>query len=217
MDSRPALTPDEIAQERRIVGGVARKGCGGCLRGILGIVAVLLIGALLFLAVDDIAAPWAWDFPPGRGTLPGEWVGSFDLPAGQHGALYLSLSHDLNHDFESSRVSHYTGNLEGAGQSCIGGSQVQQYALSGGADSDAANILLGFERKQPYLVGYAFDVLKGAWRSDTLTLSGVFSHVVDSKGSTLSDEEPNERENTTITLHRGRPADFKALCAPMGG
>ncbi len=145
------------------------------------------------------------------------WVGEFTLPSGQRGAAYMNITHNSNKDFYRSRLQPDLTSLEGTGSSCYGASSVQNYTLSGGSNSAADDVEVGFGVIKPTVAGYALDVLKGAWDGGSaLTLSGTFQHILDTKDTTESANEPNQRQPTKIVFHPGTQADFTSLCQKLG-
>ncbi len=190
-------------------------GCFGCLRTIVGGAVVLALGAVFVIGLDSLYAPWAWGWA-GRSTLTGEWVGTFRLPQGQRGAAYLNLSHDLNKDFQGSRMGRNLPDLAGTARDCFRANAAQTYALSGGASTGGDDIGLGFSAQKPTVPSYAPQDLKGSWNGTDLTLAGTFVIILDTKGSTEIKSEPNQTQPTTIVFHKATPADFEKACQTLG-
>lgn len=217
-------TPSDLSkgdlQRRELIGymnqNVRRKGLGcGCLQSIVGLIGFLVLGSAFLIGFDGLVAPWAWGWF-GRSTLTGEWVGTFKLPAGQRGAAYLNLSHNPNDDFRGSRQGPNLPRLQGTAQGCFSASAIQNYTVDGGASSGGDNIVLGFAAQKPTVPNYALQDLKGAWDKNNLTLSGTFTTILDTKGSTLLKSEPNQTQPTTIVFSKGNVADFKKACQSFG-
>ena len=160
-------------------------------------------------------APWAWGWF-GRPTLIGEWVGQFRLPAGQRGAAYLNLTHNPNDDFKGSRLGRNLPPLSGTAQGCFSATGIQTYTLSGGAAASGDDVELSFGAQKPTVPGYALQSLKGAWDGSSLTLSGTFTTILDTQGSTRVASEPNQTQPTTIVFHKGGQADFEKACKALG-
>ncbi len=193
----------------------ARGGCFGCLRSIVGGVVILALGAVFLIGFDSLYAPWAWGWG-GRSTLTGEWVGTFQLPQGQRGAAYLNLSHNLNKDFQGSRIYRTLPPLAGTARDCFRANAIQTYTLSGGASGGGDDVELGFGAQKPTVPSYAPQDLKGSWNGTDLTLAGTFVIILDTKGSTEVKNEPNQRQPTTIVFHKATAADFEQACQALG-
>ncbi len=215
------LSPEDIERARLAVQmsqqgrRAARGGCFGCLRTVIASLGALALGAALIIGFDSLYAPWAWGWA-GRPTLTGEWVGTFRLPEGQRGAAYLNLTHDLNHDFQGSRIFPSLPPLAGTARDCFRASAIQNYTLSGGASTGGDDIVLGFGAQKPTVPGYAPQDLKGSWNGADLTLAGTFVIILDIKGSTMVKNEPNQTQPTTIVFHKATPSDFMQACQTLG-
>ncbi len=221
MNTQRNLSPEDMERLRLAAQAYqqgrrpARGGCFGCLRSIVGGVVVLALAAVLLIAFDSLYAPWAWGWG-GRPTLTGEWVGTFRLPQGQRGAAYLNLSHDLNKDFQGSRIGPTLPPLAGTARDCFRANAIQTYVLSGGASTGGDDVALGFGTQNPTVPGYAPQDLKGSWNGTDLTLAGTFVIILDTKGSTETKNEPNQRQPTTIVFHKASQADFTQACQTLG-
>ncbi len=192
-------------------------GCFGCLRSIVGIVVVLLLAAAFVIVADYLDAPWSWALN-GKPTLTGEWVGSFRMPQGQAGIAYLNLTHDhnLTYDVRDSFSIHHLPPFGGNAQGCIGKSAVQSYSLYGGATSDGKDVEMVLQALKPTVPNFALHELKGAWDGVSLTLAGTATTILDSKGSTESNSELNQRQPTTITFRKAGQSDFEKACQKLG-
>ncbi len=220
----PMSTPFDLSKEelerraliQRMNKNVRRPALGcGCLRSIVGLIGFFVLGAAFIVGFDSLVTPWAWGWF-GRPTLTGEWVGTFTLPAGQHGAAYLNLSHNPDDDFRGSRMGSNLPRLRGTAQDCFNANNIQNYTLDGGASGGGDNIVLSFTAQKPTVPNYALQDMKGAWNSNRLTLSGTFTTILDTKGSTLLKSEPNQTQPTTIVFSKGNAADFKKACQSLG-
>ncbi len=210
----------ENSQRRDLIGQMnqqvrpARQGCG-CLHGIVGLVLFFVLGSAFVVGFDNLVAPWAWGWF-GRPTLTGEWVGKFTLPAGQRGAAYLNMSHNPNYDFQGSRLGPNLPRLSGTAQDCFSASSIQNFVLDGSASSGGDNVGLSFRAQKPTVPSYALHELKGAWKNDALSLSGMFTTILDTQGSTQVNSAPNQTRPTTIVFTKGNEADFKKECQSLG-
>lgn len=214
---REELTKYLLTQRGRQALPRARGGgCFGCLRGVVSIVVVLVLALVLAAALDYMDAPWAWALG-GKPTLTGGWVGTFRLPEGQSGAVYLSLTHDYNftHDVRGAYSIHNLPPFDGTAMGCIGKAGVQAYSLYGGATSDGKDVEMVLQALKPTVANFALHELRGAWDGVSLTLAGTATRILDSKGSTLSSSDPNQRQLTTIVLHSGGQEDFKKACQSL--
>lgn len=190
---------------------------GGCVGNLIKVIGILVLALAFAAGADYVDAPWSWGLF-GQPTLTGEWVGTFTLPAGQHGAAYLNLTHDHNftRDVRDSYSIHNLPPFNGTAQGCIGKGGVQAYSLYGGATSDGRDVEMVLQAQKPTVPNYALHELKGSWNEDKLTLAGTLTTILDSQGSTLSKSEPNQSQPTTIAFHRGGQADFEIACRTLG-
>lgn len=217
-------TPPDLSEMQKeqaqmlaqMVGGRPRQGCAGCLlRSILGLVAFFVIGGAIVIFFDWLSAPWAWPFF-GRPTLTGEWVGTFTLPGGQHGAAYLNLTHPIPVHPGYSMYGSNLREIRGTAQTCFTPSGVQSYDVSGDGATDGKSVVMGMGAQKPTLPGYALEDLRGVWSGDPLTLSVRFTHITDTKGSTIVGGDPNETQPTTIIFHKSGQQDFVKACQSLG-
>jgi hypothetical protein len=190
-----------------------RRGCG-CIHGSLGLIAFFVLGSAFIVAFDSLYAPWAWGWG-GRPTLTGEWLAQFRLPSGQRGAAYLNMSHNPNDDFGGSRLGPNLPRLNGTAQGCFA-SGIQNYSLNGEASGKGDNVILGFSAKKPTVPDYALHELKGKWDGTTLSLSGTFTRILDTQGSTQLKTEPNQTQPTTIVFSKADAAEFRKQCQSLG-
>jgi hypothetical protein len=202
----------EMKQEQ----GRRRNAGGGCLGNLVRVIVILILGLAFAAGADYVDAPWSWGVT-GRPTLTGEWVGTFKLPQRQTGAAYLNLTHDynLNHDVRDAYGIHHLPPFGGSAQGCFSASGIQKYVLDGGATAGGDDVEMTFSAQKPTVPEYALRYLKGAWNDSTLTLSGTFTTILDTHGSTQSNGQLNQTQPTTIVFHKAGQADFASACQAL--
>ncbi len=189
---------------------------GGCLENLVKVIVILILGLAFVAGFDYVDAPWSWDLW-GRPTLTGEWLGQFRLPEGQVGVAYLNLTHDHNatRDVRDAYSIHNLPPFQGNALGCIGQGGVQSYSLYGGATANGQDVEITLQAQKPTIPNFALHELKGAWAGDQLQLTGTVTTILDSKGSTQVNSEPNQRQPTTIVFHKASKADFEKACQAL--
>lgn len=189
---------------------------GGCVANLVKIVGILILAAAFAAGFDYLDAPWAWGLS-GRPTLTGEWVGEFRLPEGQSGAAYLNLTHDYNAttDVRDAYSIHNLPPFQGNALGCIGKGGIQTYSLYGGATSNGQDVEMTLQAQKPTVPNFALHELKGAWSGDELKLVGTVTTILDAKGSTVSNSEANQRQPTTVVLHKATQSEFQKACQSL--
>lgn len=195
----------------------------GCLRGILGIGALLLFVIGLDFAGDVLDRrrfPWGYE-KPGTPTLAGTWVGPLTSGSGKRLGMLIDLrlaplDYNRRRGGPVIRTQRSTW-LIGRVLTCFGPGRPNEYELDGSPDGDnrnASRFRLSMHPKNDTLItdGLAPSHMQGRWGGkDSIDLL-VSLHVREGKSAITSSDDPDTGRDQRVTLNRGTEADFAALC-----
>jgi hypothetical protein len=174
-----------------------RYGCGGCVTRLLlaPIVLVIAVGLSIWYDATHVA-PWAYGKGP---LLTGVWVGQFETPSGQTGAMELHVAR-----YMPSRHHHdpSTGNrarIQVAARLCSPAFGVTYIQFLGTANRKGDTILLR-ARDGQHVAAIGMDGMHGAWMGDSLQVTTVLS------------TPKSAPDTTTVVLTHQRPDAFFADC-----
>jgi hypothetical protein len=176
-----------------------RYGCGGCfVRLLLG--PIVLIAALLLSMWWDAThvAPWAYGKGP---LLTGVWVGQFQTPSGEIGAMELHVARYIRTNRHGSEPSETNrARIQVGARVCSPAFGVKYIQLFGTANKKGDTILLQASIDDRRTAAIGMGRMYGTWMGDSLQVT-----------TTLATPK-NGPDTTTVVLTHQHPDAFYEDC-----
>lgn len=180
-----------------------RYGCNGCfVRLLLGPI-VLIAGVLLAMWWDAThVAPWAYGKGP---LLTGVWVGQFQTPSGELGAMELHVARSMQTRGRGSQANR--ARIQVGARVCSPAFGVKYIQLVGTANKKGDTILLRAPIDGPgaAAIGAAaigMRAMHGTWMGDSLQVTTILTTPKNNTGP----------DTTTVVLTHQRPDVFFEDC-----
>jgi hypothetical protein len=182
--------------------------------GLFLVVAVAIVAAGDLLE-EKVLYPWS-DTSGGRPALVGTWVGEMLTGRGSPRAVFLDL--DRYHSTGRRRCGN-CNNVDGEARMCEAGGRVRAYEMFGWvADRRGSGVRIGLTPvPDPPPDGLSMSHLNGTWDGgDALTMRATL-HLRRGPSAISASDDPDTGHDHPLALRRGTEADWRALCARLGG
>ena len=186
-----------------------RRGGCGCLRGILLVPLIFVVGYALDQALNAfIFAPWAYGVL-GRQTLTGDWNGTLRAHSGVSYAVHLELNRS-----SQALTGRLAPDIDGHVSWCTRSGGSTTSTLSGTSDRSASDVTLYVQEPPHPRPGLRPSRLQGAWHGTTLLLNVLFLFY-DGHAYVMSNSFPDEHNAVSLTLHKSGYAVYRDACARL--
>ena len=193
---------------------------------LLALIVVAFVGANWFRHRGDVAR-YSWGYPQsGEPQLMDGWVGTLRTGSGLRRVVYLELHlKPLPTGRRRQRRIARRGrtHIEGRALMCDGRGVERLYQVSGqNEDKQARRVLFSLSPPDttpelPRPDGLEINTLRGTWnRADSLVLQASL-HLRRGESAISSSDDPDTGPDTPLPMKRGTEAEYRRLCAGIGG